>query len=506
MLGQTSSPPLSPSLSERVLSLPAEQLHKLSSLLTPKLTPFIPHQPTPPQTAALLLQCREALYGGAAGGGKSDWLLMAALQYVDVPGYSAVLFRKKFADLAKPGALMDRAGAWLTGTAARWNEQKKQWRFPSGAVLSFGYLESPNDFRQHQGPEYQFVGFDELTQHEERHYRYLFSRLRRLAGSEVPIRMRSASNPGDTGHAWVFRRFFIEGRAMGRVFIPAKLEDNPYLDLEEYEKSLDELDPVLRAQLRHGDWSVIDRTNAVIPEFTKEVAAATVANWTRPTHLRPYAVADTGTRDLTVVLYGFPNFMDACLHIEAEDVMHNPSTLTFGETVAKREAELWGTYKRNHGGKVVGYSDKNALSPRRFADASLRLSTHLRADHLPTFGTTEEVFDLVDKRGAEVAQNRARTLVGDRKIRIHPSCEVLLATLGGATYNEKRTDFQRTPETGHADAWMALVYMVRMVDWGENPFPAVDYGLPWEAVHRETRNQRAFTKAKHLVKKLKPLT
>lgn len=257
MTPQEASPASSPSSEALVFSTPG-----LAKALTPKLTPWIRQSPTETQRAFLLLNCRESLYGGAAGGGKSSALLAAALQYVDVPDYSAVLFRRTYADLAKSGALMDRAHSWLAPTSARWNENKKQWRFPSGAVLAFGHLESENDKYSHQGAEYQFVGFDELTQFSATQYRYLFSRLRRLKGHQVPLRVRAASNPGGTGHSWVYNRFFVEPsagatqRARRRIFIPAKLEDNPHLDREEYEESLNELDPVTRRQLRHGDWEV----------------------------------------------------------------------------------------------------------------------------------------------------------------------------------------------------------------------------------------------------------
>ena len=78
-----------------------------------------------------------------------------------------------------------------------------------------------------------------------------------MEGVAIPIRMRSASNPGNNGHEWVKQRFLIEGKIKRRPFIPAKIEDNPYLDREEYEKSLDELDPVLREQIKHGNWEVI---------------------------------------------------------------------------------------------------------------------------------------------------------------------------------------------------------------------------------------------------------
>lgn len=193
------------------------------------------------------------LYGGAAGGGKSDALLMAALRYVNVPGYSALLLRKTFADLSKPGALMDRAASWLGGSSATWNDRTKTWSFPSGAKLTFGYLETANDHYQYQGAEYQFVGFDELTQFLENQYRYLFSRTRRLKGSQVPVRVRAGSNPGGVGHQWVYDRFFRK-TAPQRAFIPAKLDDNPHLDKQEYERSLAELGAVEREQLRDGNW------------------------------------------------------------------------------------------------------------------------------------------------------------------------------------------------------------------------------------------------------------
>lgn len=227
---------------------------ELARLLTPRTTEFIPHTPTPRQAAFLLLSCKEAMFGGAAGGGKSDALLMAALQYVDVPGYAALLLRRTFADLALPKALMDRAGEWLAGTAARWSERDKTWTFPSGATITFGYLETERDKYRYQGAEFQFIGFDELTQFMSSQYTYLFSRLRRIVGVPVPLRMRSATNPGGVGHAWVKQRLIVEGRDHGRVFVPSRLEDNPHVDQEAYEASLAELPPLERAQLRNGDW------------------------------------------------------------------------------------------------------------------------------------------------------------------------------------------------------------------------------------------------------------
>jgi hypothetical protein len=94
----------------------------LEQLTTPRLSRYVPHVPTDQQTAGLVAhrflpgdEPSEVFYGGAAGGGKTDWLLMGALEYVDVPGYAALLLRRTFAELALPGSLMDRSKQWLTG-------------------------------------------------------------------------------------------------------------------------------------------------------------------------------------------------------------------------------------------------------------------------------------------------------------------------------------------------------------------------------------------------------
>jgi predicted phage terminase large subunit-like protein len=228
----------------------------------------------------------------------SDALLMAALQYVDHPHYAAILFRRTYADLSLPGALMERAQEWLGGTAAHWSEKTKTWRFPSGATLTFGYLDTDKDRYRYQSAEFQFIGFDELTHFTAEQYRYLFSRLRRGANSLVPIRMRSASNPGGVGHEWVRQRFVDADPANGRAFIPARLEDNPSIDQADYDANLQRLDPVTRAQLRDGDWSVRPQGNMFKREWFRTIEPDDVPSagmrWVRFWDLA--GTADKGTQ------------------------------------------------------------------------------------------------------------------------------------------------------------------------------------------------------------------
>lgn len=283
---------------------------------------YVPHVPTVKQTAFLVLDDLEVFYGGAAGGGKSDALLMAALQYIDVPGYAAILFRRTYTDLELPGGLLDRAREWLGGTDARWNDRSHTWHFPAGSSLSFGFLATEADKYRYKSAEFQMVGFDELTQFSESQYRYLFSRVRRPSGlvdedplAHVPLRIRGASNPGDRGHAWVKARFVpghrtAEGDAVGlveaerlraageaietiypidevshrrRIFIRAKLADNPHLDQESYRENLMRLEPLEAARLEAGDWDVTEGGRMFAREKVKILAEAPsdVRRWCR---------------------------------------------------------------------------------------------------------------------------------------------------------------------------------------------------------------------------------
>ena len=222
----------------------------------PKINQYFRYVPTLKQALFLLTEHREVLFGGAAGPGKSTGLLMAALQYVNDPSYSAILFRRTYTDLTLPESLISKSHEWLSGTDARWNEMRKQWRFPSGATLNFGYIQNKGDEFRYKSAKFNFIGFDEVTDFKENQYTYLFSRLRKSIGSGLPSRMRAASNPDGRGFTWVKRRFILS-KTDDRLFLPANLSDNPFIDHEDYIQSLENLDAVTKARLLKGDWNVV---------------------------------------------------------------------------------------------------------------------------------------------------------------------------------------------------------------------------------------------------------
>lgn len=228
-----------------------------------------------PQTAFLSSPAHEALYGGMAGGGKSDALLYGALRQVHHPKYRALILRRTFPELRE---LMDRALVTFGQTRGIWNEQGKRWRWPSGASVEFGYCETYRDVMQYQGQEFAFIGFDELGQiAEERVWTYLMSR-NRASAPDILLQMRGSANPGGPGHAWVKRRFVdvctVPGRVYDcdgttRAYFPAGLADNPTLLANDpgYAQRLRQLPELEYRWLALGDWDA--GGGVAFPELSK---------------------------------------------------------------------------------------------------------------------------------------------------------------------------------------------------------------------------------------------
>ena len=228
---------------------------------------------------------------GAAGGGKSVFLLMAALQYVDTPNYAAILFRRTFSDLMLPGALIPMSQQWLQPWIEKglvqWKDKEKKYIFrESGATLSFGYLENGGDHFRYQGAEFQFIGFDEVTHIIPESYRYMFSRLRRKKGINAPLRVRASANPGGEFGDYYYDRFFVDNvdentGKKKRIFLQAGLNDNPHVDAEAYREALAELDPITRAQLEDGNWEIRPKGDLFDKSWLLTIDYASIPTYTR---------------------------------------------------------------------------------------------------------------------------------------------------------------------------------------------------------------------------------
>lgn len=217
------------------------------------------------QTRFLQSSAYEALYGGAAGGGKTDALLYGLLRQTHHPRYRGLFLRQSFPQLRE---VVDRCHATFPQLGGDWRATEYRWHFPSGATIELGYCESMKDTERYQGQEFTCISFDELGQvPDENVWLYLMSR-NRAAADDLYRQMRASANPGGRGHAWLKRRFvefcppdgspvvFKPGSALTRAYIPAKLRDNPTLMARdpEYVQRLEALPDTLRRQLLDGDW------------------------------------------------------------------------------------------------------------------------------------------------------------------------------------------------------------------------------------------------------------
>lgn len=217
----------------------------------------------------------EALYGGAAGGGKSDAIVVEALRQVDVPNYKGLILRRTFPQLSE---LLDKAQLYYKPAFpdARYNTTEHTWKFASGAKIRFGACQYEADKYNYQGQQYDFIGFDELTHFTQSQYEYILSR-NRASGPGTIVYSRATANPGGVGHGWVKERFISPARPMttlweeqnvkmpdgsiktvrkSRIYVDATLFDNQKL-LENdpgYLARLAMLPEADRNALLYGDW------------------------------------------------------------------------------------------------------------------------------------------------------------------------------------------------------------------------------------------------------------
>lgn len=231
-----------------------------------------------PQTDFLAASETDVLYGGAAGGGKSYAMLVDPLRYAHRAAHRALILRRSMPELRE---LIDKSRELYPKAfpGCKYKEVEKLWNFPSGAKIEFGFLERDADVYRYQGQAYSWIGFDEIThQATEFSWNYLASRLRTTDPEIIPY-MRCTANPGGVGAHWVKKRYidpappydaFVGKDGLTRKFIPARLEDNPFLAADgRYEQMLKALPPTQRRQLLEGDWEVAE--GAAFTEFDRNV-------------------------------------------------------------------------------------------------------------------------------------------------------------------------------------------------------------------------------------------
>lgn len=218
----------------------------------------------------------EVLYGGAAGGGKSDAIIVEALRQVDNPNYRAIIFRKTFPQCRE---LIIKSLRIYKAAFPRavYNGSEHSWTFPSGAKIYFGSMPNSTSYLNYQGLSFSFIAFDELTHFTQEEYEYLISR-NRADGEGLRVYIRATANPGGIGHGWVKQRFidaappntthYVKSTVIdkdgvshevqrSRIFIPSSVFDNQALLKNDpnYLANLALLPEAKKNALLYGDWN-----------------------------------------------------------------------------------------------------------------------------------------------------------------------------------------------------------------------------------------------------------
>ena len=220
----------------------------------------------------------EILYGGSAGGGKSHSIRWDGYDFcINNPGCVAVLVRQTLPQLEKNH--IRRIRTEIPSQLGEFNETKKQFNWWNGSIMAFQHLEYDKDINNFQGDEIHWMGIDEAALLKPEHLAEIITRLR--LGGWTPTehgkgrlpRLAMGSNPGGPSHLWLKKNFIDPAppetmfekevrlangnvRKKTRIFIPANMHDNKFVD-EEYEAQFSELPEWKQRQLRDGDWNVV---------------------------------------------------------------------------------------------------------------------------------------------------------------------------------------------------------------------------------------------------------
>ena len=297
-----------------------------------------------PQTDFLAADEKDVLYGGAAGGGKSYAMLVDPLRYAHKKAHRALILRRSMPELRE---MIDKSRELYPQAfpGAKFREVEKLWNFPSGAKIEFGFLERDADVYRYQGQAYSWIGFDEITHlPTEFSWNYLASRLR-TTDPEIKTYLRCTANPGGSGAHWVKKRYiepsesnksFLGEDGLTRKFIPAKLQDNPYLAKDGvYEQMLKSLPPIQRRQLLEGNWEVAEGAAFVEFDPTKHI----VTPFQIPVHWERVKGVDYGYAAESCCLWGAIDINDGTLIIYRELYRKGLTGEELGSIIGNMELE-----------------------------------------------------------------------------------------------------------------------------------------------------------------------
>jgi hypothetical protein len=433
----------------------------------------------------------EALYGGAAYGGKS-WLLTLLplfFGFYKYKGFKGIILRRKFPDLERE--IIRLSKEYYPATGGKYNESKHSWEWLAyGSYMDFGHVQHNSDITMYDSAQYNYCAFDELTHFDGHPYHYMVgSRVR--PGSDFHISFaRSGTNPGGPGQTFVYRRFvepnedgevLIRDKSTGllRIFIRALVEDNPYgMQFDPlYAKKLEILRESSEAEYRAkrwGDWhafkgSVFTTFRAIrfpdepdnalhviepfeIPEWWPRILSI---DWGRTAMC--YAMWGAISPDKRVYVYRERHWRNKDIPIWASEIreLHDALNEKIDYTI------LCGSAWQKRGGETIvddfdKYSGLTANSSENSPGSRVAtlqtVHDFLRWEQKRNLITKEEFYDInkanyIYRNYGQDALMKYRALFLDEEeeknlpiLQIFNTCKVLIDTIPMAIYDEKKTE------------------------------------------------------------------
>jgi hypothetical protein len=433
----------------------------------------------------------EALYGGAAYGGKSWLLTLLPLfrGFYKFRGFKGIILRRKFPDLERE--IIRLSKEYYPATGGKYNEQKHSWEWPTyGTYMDFGHVQHNTDISQYDSAQYNYCGFDELTHFDSYPYHYMVGSRVRPGGDFHIAFVRNGTNPGGPGQTFVYNRFIkpaeagykvIRDTATGltRIFIPALAEDNPYgMEYDPlYVKKLEILRESSEAEYkakRWGDWhafkgSVFTTFRAIRIPGEPDNALHVIEPFAIPEWWPRVLSIDWGKTAMCYAMWGAISpdkrvYVYRERHWRGVDIAHWASEIRELHDLENEKiahVSLCGSAWQSRGGEIVAdeftkYSGLGAESSQNTPGSRVAtlqvVHDFLRWEAKKTLKSREIFYDIAKaqyiyrKYGPEALENYRRQFMDEPEegnlpiLQIFNNCPVLIETIPMAVYDEKKTE------------------------------------------------------------------
>lgn len=365
--------------------------------------------------------------------------------------YRGIIFRRTYPRLEE---LIARSHKWFHGFA-KWTGQNKTWTFPSGATLKFAHCQNEEDKWDYNGQEYQFVGFDEITEFTQSQYDFLKVQ-GRSTNPDIPVRIRCTGNPGNIGHTWVKQRFidnkvpkkiYVDTLGLTSMFIPAKVYDNPSIITNDptYVKRLESLPDTERKAFLDGDWNIF--------------AGQYFREWNQSYHVIDNFKFNAAHKHFIAGDYGFKN----------------PSAVGWyevdydGRITLYKEIYLEGLLYDELAKKILDYSEGEEIDYAVFDPAIWGDVEHHKRDRVEGKSGAEIMMDVfAGKIALHKGDNRrlagwanVRQYLKERKFRVTRNCVHFLRTFPALIHDQRKPEDLDTMGEDHLADQLRYALMSR---------------------------------------------